>query len=48
MLAAVLEAGASAHIEKFADERHEQRHRLMARNGTAQPRTALTSAERSK
>jgi transposase-like protein len=44
MLAAALRAEVAAYIGQFADVRDEEGHRLVVRNGTAQPRTVLTSA----
>jgi hypothetical protein len=44
MLASALQAEVAAHIERFADVRDENGHRLVVRNGTAEPRTVLTSA----
>ena len=44
MLAAALQAEVDAYIEQFADLRDEDGHRLVARNGSAQTRTLLTSA----
>ena len=44
MLAAALQAEVDACIEQFAGERDENGHRLVVRNGTAEPRTVLTSA----
>jgi transposase-like protein len=44
MLAAALQAEVDAYIEQFAGERDGNGHRLVVRNGTAQPRTVLTSA----
>jgi transposase-like protein len=44
MLAAALQAEVDAYIEQFSGERNENGHRLVVRNGTAEPRTVLTSA----
>jgi transposase-like protein len=44
MLAAALHAEVAAYIEQFADVRGEDGRRMVVRNGTAQPRTVLTSA----
>jgi hypothetical protein len=44
MLAAALQAEVAAYIEQFADVRGEDGRRMVVRNGTAQPRTILTSA----
>ena len=44
MLAAALQAEVDAYIEQFSGERDENGHRLVVRNGTAEPRTVLTSA----
>jgi transposase-like protein len=44
MLAAALQAEVEAYIERFADERDENGRHLVVRNGTAEPRTVLTSA----
>jgi hypothetical protein len=44
MLAAALQAGVGAYIERFADLRDENGRRLVVRNGTAEPRTVVTSA----
>jgi putative transposase len=44
MLAAALQAEVDAYIEQFADERDERGRRMVVRNGTAQPRTVVTSA----
>jgi transposase-like protein len=44
MLAAALQAEVEAYIEQFAGERDKNGHRLVVRNGTAEPRTVLTSA----
>ena len=44
MLAAALQAEVAAYIEQFADVRGEDGRRMVVRNGTAQPRTVLTSA----
>jgi transposase-like protein len=44
MLAAALQAEVAAYIGQFADVRDEDGHRLVVRNGTAEPRTVLTSA----
>jgi transposase-like protein len=44
MLAAALQAEVAAYIERFAHLRGEDGRRLVVRNGTAGPRTVLTSA----
>src|SRR6266702_378527 len=44
MLAAALQAEAGAYVERFAGERGEDGRRLVVRNGSAEPRTVLTSA----
>jgi putative transposase len=44
MLAAALRAEVAAYIDRFAEVRDKEGHRLVVRNGTAQPRTVLTSA----
>ncbi len=44
MLAAALQAEVEAYIERFTGEVDENGHRLVVRNGTAEPRTVLTSA----
>ena len=44
MLAAALQAEVDAYIEQFAGLRDENGRRLVVRNGTAEPRTVLTSA----
>jgi transposase-like protein len=44
MLAEALQAEVDAYIEQFAAVRDENGRRLVVRNGTAQPRTVLTSA----
>jgi hypothetical protein len=44
MLAAALQAGVAAYIGQFAGLRDEGGRRLVVRNGTAGPRTVLTSA----
>src|SRR6516164_8903757 len=44
MLAAALQAEVTAYIDQFADVRGENGRRLVVRNGTAEPRTVLTSA----
>ena len=44
MLAAALRAEVAAYIGQFADVRDEDGRRLVVRNGTAEPRTVLTSA----
>jgi len=44
MLAAALQAEIDAYIGQFASERDENGHRLVVGNGTAEPRTVLTSA----
>ncbi len=44
MLAAALEAEVDAHIAAHADQRDENGHRLVVRNGRAEPRTITTAA----
>jgi transposase-like protein len=44
MLAAALQAEVAAYVEQFAGEVDGHGHRLVVRNGTAEPRTVLTSA----
>ena len=44
MLAAALWAEVAAYIDQFADVRDEDGRRLVVRNGSAEPRTVLTSA----
>jgi transposase-like protein len=44
MLAVALQAEVDAYIEQFAGERDEDGRRLVVRNGTAEPRTVVTSA----
>jgi len=44
MLAAALQAEVAAYIGQFAGLRDENGRRLVVRNGTAEPRTVLTSA----
>ena len=44
MLAAALQAEVTAYIDQFAGMRGENGRRLVVRNGTAEPRTVLTSA----
>ncbi len=44
MLAAALQAEVEAYVERFAGERDENGRRLVVRNGSAEPRTVLTSA----
>jgi transposase-like protein len=44
MLAAALQAEVAAYVYQFAHLRDEDGHRLVVRNGTAEPRTVLTSA----
>jgi predicted amidohydrolase len=44
MLAAALQAEVAAYIGQFADVRDEDGRRMVVRNGTAEPRTVLTSA----
>lgn len=44
MLAAALRAEADAYIGRFVDERDEDGHRLVVRNGHAEPRTVVCSA----
>ena len=43
-LAAALQAEVAAYIGQFADVRDEDGRRMVVRNGTAEPRTVLTSA----
>ena len=43
MLAAALQAEVDAYIEQFAGERDQEGRRLVVRNGSAEPRTMLTS-----
>ena len=44
MLAAALQAEVAAYIDQFAGLRDEDGRRMVVRNGTAEPRTVLTSA----
>src|SRR6266496_5131157 len=44
MLAVALQAEVDAYTERFAGERDENGCRLVVRNGTAEPRTVVTSA----
>jgi transposase-like protein len=44
MLAEALQAEVDAYIARFADERDERGHRLVVRNGSAEPRQVLTAA----
>ncbi len=44
MLAAALEAEVDGYVAAFADERDEAGHRLVTRNGHAEPRTVTTAA----
>src|SRR5258708_32607776 len=44
MLAAALQAEVDAYIAQFTGERDEDGRRLVVRNGSAEPRTVLTSA----
>src|SRR6266581_435617 len=44
MLAAALQAEVAAYIGQFAGLRDEDGRRMVVRNGTAEPRTVLTSA----
>jgi putative transposase len=44
MLAEALQAEVDAYIARFAEERDEQGHRLVVRNGYHQPREVLTAA----
>jgi transposase-like protein len=44
MLVAALEAEVEAYIEAHAEERDEKGHRLVVRNGHAEPRTITTAA----
>ena len=44
MLAAALRAEADAYIDQFLDERDEDGHRLVVRNGHAEARTVVCSA----
>jgi putative transposase len=43
MLAAALEAEVDAYLAEHADERDERGHRLVVRNGHAEPRTIMTA-----
>ena len=44
MLAAALEAEVDAYIASLAEHRDERGHRLVVRNGHAEPRTVTTAA----
>jgi len=44
MLAAALRAEADSYIDQFLDERDDDGHRLVVRNGHAEPRTVVCSA----
>ena len=44
MLAAALEAEVDAYVAALAGERDERGHRLVVRNGHAEPRTITTAA----
>ena len=44
MLAAALEAEVDAYVGQFVGERDEDGHRLVVRNGRAEPREVMTSA----
>jgi len=44
MLATALELEVDAYVAAFADERDDQGHRLVVRNGHAEPRTIATGA----
>jgi len=44
MLAAALQAEVAAYIGQFADVRDDDGRRMVVRNGSAEPRTVLTSA----
>jgi transposase-like protein len=44
MLAAALQAEVAVYVDQFAHLRQENGHRLVVRNGTADPRTVVTSA----
>jgi hypothetical protein len=44
MLAAALQAEVADYIAAFVDERDENGHRLVARNGSHEPREVLTAA----
>jgi putative transposase len=44
MLAAALQAEVAAYIDQFVGLRDENGHRMVVRNGTAEPRVVLTSA----
>jgi Transposase, Mutator family len=44
MLAAALRAEVAGYIDRFAEVRDENGHRMVVRNGTAETRTVLTSA----
>jgi putative transposase len=44
MLAAALEAEVDAYVSSLSDERDEQGHRLVVRNGHAEPRALVTGA----
>ncbi len=44
MLAAALEAEVDAYVASFTEERDDQGHRLVVRNGHADPRSLVTGA----
>ena len=44
MLAAALKAEADAYLDRFVDELDEEGHRLVVRNGHAEPRTVMCAA----
>ena len=44
MLAAALQAEVAAYVDQFGGVRDEDGRRLVVRNGTAEPRTVVTSA----
>jgi transposase-like protein len=44
MLAAALRAEADAYVDRFVDELDEEGHRLVVRNGHAEPRTVMCAA----
>ena len=44
MLAAALQAEADAYVDAFVEVRDEDGHRLVVRNGRAEPRQVLTSS----
>lgn len=48
MLAAALEAEVDAYIAGLADQLDERGHRLVVRNGHAEPRTITTAAGRTE